>query len=156
MPFLLRVAMVLGGLFGIVGTTAGLAALFNVFVMDGPVMIGQDPVPRSDFIAITVPFLLLYVTACVTAGSASWSLWKRRRHARVLLTVLLVEFVIGDTAMLVLARRLSDVPTAELGISAMVFVVLVALALWYLFGKRSVVEYYDSLRAPTSEAPATA
>ena len=145
MPLLLRVAMLFGGFFGIVGTTAGLAALVDVVVTDRPFTINEDPVLRSDFLAVAVPFLLFYVAACVTAGSASWSLWKQRSGARLLLTALLVEFVVGDAAMLVLASRLTDVSVAELLFSAMAFTVLVALALWYLFRKRSVVEYFGSL-----------
>lgn len=148
LPLLLRVAMVLGGFFGIVGTTVGLAALISVVFTDSPFTIDQDPVPRSDFLALAVPFLLFYVLACITAGSAAWALWKQRSHARLLLVALLSEFIVGDTAMLVLARRLADVSAVELGLSATFFLVLVALALWYLFRKRSVVEYYESL-SPT-------
>lgn len=150
MPLLLRLAMVFGAFFGIVGTSAGLAGLVNVLFTDGPFAVNETGVSRSDFLAVAVPLLLLYVAACVTAGTASWSLWKRRSHARMLLTALLVEFVVGDTAILVLARRLSDVSAAELGVSAAVFIVLVALALWYLFGKRSVVDYFESLRGSPS------
>ena len=145
MPLLLRVAMVFGGFFGVVGTTVGLAALINVVFTDSPFTINQDPVPRSDVLSVAVPFLLFYVLACITAGSAAWALWKQRSHARLLLVALLGEFVVGDTAMLVLARRLADISAAELGLSATVFSVLVALAFWYLFRKRSVVDYYESL-----------
>lgn len=151
MPLFLRVAMVFGGFFGIVGTSAGLAALVGVVFTDRPFTINEDPMLRSDVLVVAVPLLLLYVAACVTAGLASWSLWKQRSRARLLLTALLVEFVVGDAAMLVLARRLTDVSAAELLFSATAFTVLVALALWYLFRKRSVVGYFASLQRPPSE-----
>jgi hypothetical protein len=149
-PFLLRVAMLLGALFGVVGTSAGLVGLGVAVFGEGPVTLGGDPVPRSHFLPIAVPFLLLYVAACLTAGAASWSLWKRHRRARLLLTVLLVEFVVGDTAMLVLARRFSAVPAAEVAISAAFFVGLVAIALWYLFRSRSVVAFFESCSEPSA------
>lgn len=138
--------MVLGGIFGVIGTTAGLAVLVDIVVTDRPFTINEDPVPRFDFLAIAVPFLVFYVAACVTAGFAAWSLWKQRSRARLLLTALLAEFVVGDAAMLVLARRFNTASPAELLLSAMVFTGLVAVALWYLFRKRSVVEYFGSLQ----------
>jgi hypothetical protein len=152
MPYLLRVAMLLGALFGIVGTTAGLVLLVSAVSTEGPPEIVGDALSRAAFLAMAVSFLVFYIAACVTAGTASWALWKRRPQARMFLTVLLVEFVVGDTAVLIFARRFAEVPAAELGISAGVFVVLVALALWYLYGKHSVVEYFESQRL-ASAAP---
>jgi hypothetical protein len=58
---------------------------------------------------------------------------------------LLVEFIVGDTAMLVFMSRTLDVTRADLAASALFFAFLVALGLWYLFRKESVVQYYESL-----------
>ena len=145
-PFLLRVAMALGAVFGIVGTSVGLWGLFQIAVGDSPFQINEDPVSKADFLSVAVPFLVLYVSACVTAGAASWALWKRRARSRTLLAALLAEFVIGDAAMLFLAHRLFDVSASELATSVFFFTVLVALGLWYLFRKESVVGYYESVR----------
>ena len=145
-PVLLRGGMVLGAVFGVFGTTLGIWGLYLLLLSDGPFQVGEDPVPKADFLVVAVPFLTLYVTACVTAGAASWALWKRHARSRVLLTTLLAEFVIGDAAILFVARRLVQVSTSELVTSVLGFSVLVSLGLWYLFRKESVVSYYESVR----------
>ena len=146
MPFLLRVAMALGALFGIFGTSVGLWGLLRVVVGDGPFRIDEAVVSRAEFVAVAGPFLVLYILACLTAGAAGWAIWRRRARSRALLVALLTEFVLGDVAMLVLAQRMFDVGAPELVLSVSLFIVLVALGLWYLFHKASVAEYYDSLR----------
>lgn len=155
MPLLLRGAMILGAFFGIVGTTAGIAGALGLALGDGPYAVNGEAVSKSEFLAIAVPFLLFYVAACITAGTAAWSLWKRRARSRLLLTVLLAEFVVGDAAVLALARRLLGTSSAELALSVSTFVLLVALALWYLFRNPAVVGYYESLPRPPSEVHTT-
>ena len=145
-PLLLRVAMALGAVFGVLGTVTGLWGLIHLVGNDGPFQIGENVVPRVEFLGTAVPFLVLYVSACLTAGAASWAVWNHRARSRVLWTALLAEFVIGDTAMLAMARRLFDVSVSELALSVLVFSVLVGLGLWYLFRKESVVAYYKSVR----------
>ena len=145
MPFLLRVAMALGAVFGVFGTVIGTYGLVRIGLGDGPYRINEDVASKADFLRLTVPFLVLYVAACVTAGAASWALWRRRTRSRPLLTLLLMEFVIGDAAMLLVAHKLFGVSGYEALGSALFFVVLVALGLWYLFAKESVVQYYDSI-----------
>ena len=145
-PFLLRVARALGGVFGVLGTLAGLWALVRVGAGDGPFNINNIPVTKAEFLTAAVPFLVVYIAACLTAGAASWALWKRQARSRLLLATLLVEFVVGDTAMLVIMYRTLDVTALELVTSALFFTFLVALGLWYLFRKESVVCYYESVR----------
>ena len=146
MPFLLRLAMILGAFFGIFGTVVGLWALVRVVVSDGPFQFIDDPVSKADFLTVAVPFLVVYISACLTAGAAAWALWKRQARSRLLLAALLSEFVVGDAAMLVFMNRTLDVTTAEVASTALFFTVLVALGLWYLFRKESVVRYYRSFR----------
>ena len=145
-PLLLRVAMALGAVFGVLGTATGLWGLFQLVGSDGPFQMGEDVVPKVEFLGVAVPFLVLYVSACLTAGAASWAIWKHRARSRILWTALLGEFVIGDAAMLALARRLFDISVSELASSVLVFSVLVGLGLWYLFRKESVAAYYESVR----------
>ena len=145
-PFLLRVAMVLGAVFGLLGTGVGVVGLLVVALSGGPHHIGDQVVSRAELAKVAVPFLILYVCACVTAGLASWAIWKRRAASRTLLVMLLVEFVIGDAAMLVLARNVAGTGASELAVSASIFATLVVVWLWYLFRKRSVVRYYTSVR----------
>ena len=145
-PLLLRAAMAPGAVFGVLGTAAGLWGLVLLVGSDGPFQIGEDVVPKVEFLGVAVPFLVLYISACLTAGAASWAVWKRRARSRVLWTALLAEFVIGDAAMLALARRLFEVSVFELASSIVVFSVLVAFSLWYLFRKEAVVAYYESVR----------
>ncbi len=147
MPFLLRAATIAGGFFGIFGTGVGLWVLFRVLVSDGPFQFDGDAVPKRDFLTIALPFLIVYISACLTAGAAAWALWKGKARSRPLLAMLLAEFVLGDAAMLVFMDRTLDVTTGELVSSALVFAVLVALGLWYLFRKQSVVQYYETLRS---------
>ncbi len=150
-PLLLRVATGLGSVFGIFGTVVGLWGLFRLIASDGPFSIGGDAATKAEFLIVAVPFLVLYVSACLTAGAASWALWKRRDGSRLLLTALLAEFVIGDVAMLALARLRLGVSGAELAISVSTFSVLVALGLWYLYRKETVVRYYASVGSATAE-----
>ena len=146
-PRFLRVAMALGSVFGIFGTIAGLWALFRLIASDGPFSIGEDAATKAEFLILAGPFLALYVSACLTAGAASWALWKRRGRSRLLLSALLAEFVVGDAAMLALARFRFGVSGAELAISVSSFSVVVALGLWYLYRKETVVRYYESVRS---------
>ena len=146
MPLLLRGAMVVGVIMGTLGTVGCLWALGRVVTFGGPFQFNDTTVARADFLGVAVPFLLLLMAACLTAGAASWALWKRRVRSRSILVGLLAELVVGDAAMLLLASRMLDVTSAELASSALFFAVLVALGLWYLFRKDSVVRYYESIR----------
>ncbi len=103
---------------------------------------------------LALPFVGLYVLACLTAGAASWALWRGRFRSRILLTILLAEFVVGDAAMLAVAWHLVEISASELIVSIVGFSVLAALGLWYLYSKSSVVAYYDSIRS--GEVPARA
>lgn len=145
-PFLLRAAMALGAVFGVLGTGIGLWVLFRVILSAGPFRVNEEMVSRAEFLTVALPLVGLYVSACITAGAASWAIWRQRAYSRALLTTLLAEFVIGDTAMLVMARRLFDAGASELAVSVFFFTVLVALGLWYLYRKESVVRYYASIR----------
>jgi len=145
MPFLLRVAMSIGAVFGSLGTVTGGWALLRVATYDGPFRIGEVAVSRADFLAVAVPFLIIYVLACLTAAAASWALWRRRARSRSLLVALLAEFAVGDAAMLVFMSQTLEVSPSELASAALSFTVLVALGLWYLFRKGSVVRYYESI-----------
>ena len=138
--------MAVGAFFGVLGTAIGLWGLFQLLGSDGPFQMGEDVVPKVEFLGIALPFLVLYVSACLTAGAASWAVWKCHARSRILWTALLAEFVIGDAAMLAFAWRLFDVGVSELASSLLVFSVLVGLSLWYLFRKESVVAYYESVR----------
>jgi hypothetical protein len=146
-PLFLRVAMALGAVFGIFGTIAGLWGLFRLIVSDGPFSIGEDAATKAEFLTLAGPVLALYVSACLTAGAASWALWKRRGGSRLLLTALLAEFAVGDAAMLALARFRLGVSGTELAIPVTSFSVVVALGLWYLYRKEAVVRYYESVRS---------
>ena len=148
-------AAVLGAVFGVVGTSFGLWGLFRIALADGPFQFDGDLIPKSAFLVVAVPFLVLYVSACVTAGAASWALWKQEYRSRMLLVALLAEFVIGDAAMLILAERRFEISAAELATSAFFFAVVVSLALWYLFKKVSVVRYYESVGQAPAAVPAT-
>jgi hypothetical protein len=139
--------MAVGAVFGVLGTSVGVWVMIRIALSDGPYRINDDLVSKAEFLPVAVPFLVLYVLACVTAGAASWAIWRQRIRSRALLTVLLAEFVIGDAAMLVLARRVSDVGAPELAASVSFFAILVATGLWYLFRKQSVVQYYSSVRS---------
>lgn len=145
LPILLRVAMVLGAVFGTLGTAIGVLGLFRLALGDASFRVDDTVLSRAEVVAIAGPFLILYISACLTAGAASWAIWTRRARSRALLVALLAEFVLGDAAMLVVARRTFGVGMSEVLLSASVFTVLVALALWYLFRKASVVEYYSTL-----------
>lgn len=142
---LLRLAMALGALFGVVGTGVGLWSLLSVALSGGPFRFGEDLVPKDQFISVAVPFLVLYVCACITAGLAAWAILRRRARSRVLLTALLGEFVVGDAAMLLVASSVFGIRWTEVAASAVFFTGLTALALWYLFRKRSVALYYASI-----------
>jgi hypothetical protein len=137
--------MALGAAFGSLGTVIGLWALLRVLAADGPLQLNDVTVARADFLPVAVLFLIIYISACLTAAAASWALWKRRARSRHLLVALLVEFIVGDTAMLVFMSRTLDVTRADLAASALFFAFLVALGLWYLFRKESVVQYYESV-----------
>ena len=151
-PFFLRFAMALGGVFGVLGTGVGLWGLFRIALADGPFDFNGDLMSKSEFLVVAVPFLLLYVLACVTAGTASWALWKQQHRSRVLLVALLAEFVMGDAAMLFLAGRRFEVGATELVTSGLLFAVVVSLALWYLYRRESVVRYYESVgQMPTGQ-----
>ena len=153
LPLLLRMAMILGAVFGVFGTTLGVYGVYLLLVGDGPVRFGDARVPKADFLAAALPFLGLYISACLTVGAASWALWKRHPRFRFLLTVLLVEFLVGDAAMLALAGRLAQIGPSELVTSILGFLVLASLGLWYLFRKDSVVSYYQAaLRARVPNA----
>ncbi len=104
-------------------------------------------VAKTDFLIVALPFVFLYVLACLTAGAASWALWQGHSRSRILLTILLAEFVVGDAAMLFVARRLVEISASELIVSIVGFSVLAFLCLWYLYRKGSVVAYYDSVRS---------
>ena len=154
LPLLLRVALTLGAIFGVAGTAVGLWGLVRLLLSDGPFQLGEDLVAQADFLIVALPLVVLYVLACLTAGAASWALWRGRARSRILLTILLAEFVIGDAAMLFLARRLVEIGVSELLISASVFSVLALLGLWYLYRKASVVAYYKSIRGDEATARA--
>lgn len=144
-PFLLRVAMVVGGVLGVLGTSVGLWALFQIVLWDGSLAVNGEMVSRSEFLLVAGAFVVLGVLACLTAGAASLALWQQRPRSRVLLVVLLAEFVLGDAGMLILAGRRFEVGVGELAASAFLFAVVVLLALWYLYRKSAVVQYYESL-----------
>lgn len=146
LPLLLLVAMVLGAIFGVLGTTLGLWGLNRLLFGDGQFLVGEGPISQPDLVAVAVPFLALYVLACVTAGAASWALWKGRSRSRIMLTTLLAEFVVGDVAMIALARRLVPASATDLVVAALGFSALVFLGLWYLYRKDSVVSYYAAVR----------
>jgi tryptophan-rich sensory protein len=138
--------MALGAVFGVLGTSVGVWALIRIALSDGPYQISDDSLSKAEFLPVALFFLVLFVLACVTAGAAAWAIWRRQDRSRALLTVLLAEFVVGDAAMLVLAQRVSEVGAPELAVSATFFTILVATALWYLFRKQSVVQYYSYIR----------
>lgn len=148
MPILLRLAMILGAFFGTIGTAAGLVGLLGAVLGGGPFIIHEEVVSRSEFLIVAVPFLVMYVVACLTAGAASWALLRRRTRSRILLAALLVEFAVGDAALLALAYRMSEVTVSELAASALVFALLAVAAIWYLFSKQSVSSYYESIASP--------
>lgn len=146
LPLLLAVARVAGGVFGMFGTAAGLWGLLRIAVGDDLFETSGDLVSTADFRVISIAFLVFYVFACVTAGAASLALWRQQPRSRFLLVALLAEFVIGDSAVLVLANRLLGVGTIELATSVIFFALVASSALWYLFRKASVVGYYEAVR----------
>ena len=144
--------MILGAVFGAFGTILGLWGLYRLVLSGAPFQVGDDPVPNAEFLIVAIPFLALYLSACLTAGAASWALWKRHPRFRVLLAALLAEFVVGDAAMLSVARRSVQISNVELATSILGFSILVALGLWYLFRKDSVVSYYEAVRRGAASA----
>jgi len=144
-PLLLQLAMAAGAVFGTVGTLVGAWAFVGLLAQDGPLLVDDVSLSKAEFLSVALPLLAVYVMACLTAGAAALALWNDRARSRVLLTALLLEFVIGDSVMLAVMHRTLGASLMSLAAPAASFVLLVALALWYLFRKSSVVQYYAAL-----------
>ncbi len=150
-PFLLQVTMVLGGVFGSGGTLVGVWALQQLLMAEGPFLVEDVSMSKAAFLRLALPLVVVYISACITAGAAAFYLWKHRARSRLLLLALLCEFVVGDSIMLFAMHRTLGVSLGDVAAAAGGFVLLVAVALWYLFRRDSVVDYYRALSRSADE-----
>ena len=140
-PFGITVAMVFLGFLGGLGSFAGLFGLASALFGDGPFRMNGDLVSKAEFLRFAIPFYAFYISACLVAGSAAWSIHVQHPRSRPLLLAYAFVFLLLTPLFLVLG-----VPAEEVFPSALFTIVVPVLVWFYLYRKSSVVQYYDAIR----------
>ena len=136
-PALLTVGMVFSTLFGACFLLGFGCAVFDI----GSFNIDGEPVSAREFLAHSG--VILFVFGSVLLAIA-FSIWKDKPWSRWMIVFFwLCGAAIGIGTSLSSADDLFQVVFS--------WVVFMAISVWYLFGKRTVREYYRSLEAASKE-----
>jgi len=146
MPFLLLCGMGFSAFFAGLGTVVWSLLLISIPFQSRFSFNGRD-VSRPDFVASMWPFFAVYFLVLVAFGAVAYSLWKERTWSREAMAGFWVA--LGLTAFG--AQSIEPAPQADFlsGIAAIGFCAI--LALWYLYGKRSVRAYFSAIRTQASD-----
>jgi len=141
-PRLLAFSMVLAAFSTVVGAIVLPMALLTG---GGTYTINGESVTREVFLAQAGPF---FVVMFLSTGAVAWALWTERAWGRELI------MACAAALSLVMIYGFASDPTTRTQWPAWAFASLlyVALPAWYLYGRRSVREYYAGLRARVSAA----
>ena len=139
-PFLIAMAMALLGFFGIVGTLVVTVILLTAVFGNGPYTMNGEAVSKGQFLQFTIPFSILYLACCVYAGLIAWFIHSERPQSRLLLLGWLVAPFLVMPVLAAFGETRSDI------LSAVAWWAPIVLLGWlYLYHKKAVVEYYESL-----------
>ena len=139
MPLLLRLGLWLSVLLAALFVLA-LVLLAIVLPLNDAFPLGDRTVSRAEFLAATWPTLSILPVTTAFVVAIAVGVWRERAWARPVMLVYTVVSIAWVTVVGVLAHQ----PVAT---SLVIEGALAAFTGWYLYAKRSVVTYYDALKA---------
>ena len=148
MPFLLLCGTGLTAFYAVLGSVvvAGMALIAGLG--NGPFTVDGHPATKAQFWAFVWPLLLTFAILAAGAWAFTFAIWQERPWSRPLAVGLWVFPV-----LLAAGEPLYSPDSKDQWPMNLVATLLCAgVAIWYFYGQRSVVEYYDHLARRTRAA----
>jgi hypothetical protein len=141
-PFLITCGMAFMAFFAAVAAVALVFFLVLILFSSGPFTIDGAPVTKGAFLSVALPIFLVIVPVAALAGAFAWGVWKEHAWTRE------AAMAFWACSVLVSIGQLIVVPDQRSEALQGLFSVfiIVPLALWYFYRKRSVVLYYRELK----------
>ena len=142
-PFLITCGMAFMAFFAAVAAVVVPLFIVIALVSSGPFTIDGVPVTKGAFLSFSLPIFLVIVPVATLAGAFAWGVWKERAWTRGAAMAFWVCSALVSIGQLILVPD----QRSEAVQGLLSLLVIVPVALWYFYRKRTVVLYYGALQA---------